>query len=321
MQAVIRLLWTLFMLSCPSMMRANLNEINPASVVLQKQDFSQDYQVTVPCAAGMDYDKKYDSSMGCLTEQCGRRVVDGLFSVEDINHLKSIVEKGMQTRPKHGGPTILDINTGFIRDTKGLDNLFAKANAREIYSEEDFTHYGTIISRLREAVMNHFHLSVLSFTTPTFITRLDGNASWSPDGVHDEYWHVHADRNNTDHYHYSGLLYMSNYDEDFTGGLLHFVSPDDHSLAEVTVEPRSGRVVMFTSGSENPHVVERVTSGERFVLSFWFTCNVAKAFEIFLDGKAHVAFSEKTKEKLLAQHQQHKKQQQQQQQQARRQEL
>ena len=169
MQAVIRLLWTLFMLSCPSMMRANLNEINPASVVLQKQDFSQDYQVTVPCAAGMDYDKKYDSSMGCLTEQCGRRVVDGLFSVEDINHLKSIVEKGMQTRPKHGGPTILDINTGFIRDTKGLDNLFAKANAREIYSEEDFTHYGTIISRLREAVMNHFHLS---YCTCPIMTRI-----------------------------------------------------------------------------------------------------------------------------------------------------
>ena len=290
-------------------MRANRNEINPASVILHRQDFPLDHKVTVSCAEGMDYDKKYDSSMDCITDECGRRVVDGLFSEEDIDRLKTIVKKGMQTRPKLGGPTILDINTGFIRDTKGLDNLFAKANAREIYSEDDFSHYGSIISRLREAVMNHFRLSVLSFTTPTFITRLDGNASWTPDGVHDEYWHVHADRNNTDHYHYSGLLYLNNYIEDFTGGLLHFFSPIDHSLAELTVEPRSGRVVMFTSGPENPHAVERVTSGERFVLSFWFTCNVAKAFEIFLDGKAHVAFSEKTKEKLIAQHQQHKKEQ------------
>jgi hypothetical protein len=39
-------------------------------------------------------------------------------------------------------------------------------------------------------------------------------------GIHDEYWHPHADRNNTPHYHYSGLLYMSDYGKDFTGGSL-----------------------------------------------------------------------------------------------------
>lgn len=37
-------------------------------------------------------------------------------------------------------------------------------------------------------------------------------------GDHDEYWHPHVDRNNTPHYHYSGLLYMSTYKEDFDGG-------------------------------------------------------------------------------------------------------
>jgi hypothetical protein len=36
--------------------------------------------------------------------------------------------------------------------------------------------------------------------------------------IHDEYWHPHVDHNNTGHYHYSGLLYMSNYGLDFTGG-------------------------------------------------------------------------------------------------------
>jgi hypothetical protein len=38
-------------------------------------------------------------------------------------------------------------------------------------------------------------------------------------GDHDEYWHPHVDRNNTPHYHYSGLLYMSTYKEDFEGGI------------------------------------------------------------------------------------------------------
>ena len=37
-------------------------------------------------------------------------------------------------------------------------------------------------------------------------------------GIHDEYWHTHADMNNTAHYQYSGLLYLSTYKEDFGGG-------------------------------------------------------------------------------------------------------
>jgi hypothetical protein len=89
----------------------------------------------------------------------------------------------------------------------------------------------------------------------------------------------------------------------------------DPDVVEQIVEPAAGRVIMFTSGPENPHVVERVASGERFVLSFWFSCNPAKEFEIFLDGKSHVAFSEKTKAKLIQQQQQQQRQQQQRQQQ------
>jgi predicted 2-oxoglutarate/Fe(II)-dependent dioxygenase YbiX len=68
---------------------------------------------------------------------------------------------------------------------------------------------------------------------------------------------------------------------------------------ELIVEPRAGRAVIFTSGPENNHRVERVTKGERFVLSFWFTCDPQKQFEIFLDGKAHKTFSHKIKKSLL----------------------
>ena len=269
-----------------------------------------DWSVDVPCF-DMNYVERYNAPVGCITKRCGRRVVDGLFAPTDIDKLLAIAEKGLSTRPKNlGGPTIVDINTGYIRDSKGLDNLFMKNNV--IYSEDDFTTYGDIIRRLRIAVMDHFELSDLYFTTPTFITRLDGNESWQPEGIHDEYWHVHADRNNTEHYHYSGLLYLSNYNQDFTGGLLKFFSANNPDIEEQIVQPAAGRVIMFTSGPENPHVVERVTSGERFVLSFWFTCNVAREFEIFLDGKSHIAFSEKTKAKLVQQHKQQQQQQQQQ---------
>ena len=44
-----------------------------------------------------------------------------------------------------------------------------------------------------------------------------------------------------------------------------------------TVEPRKGRVSMFTSGGENLHYVEKVTDGIRYALTIAFTCDVEKA--------------------------------------------
>jgi predicted 2-oxoglutarate/Fe(II)-dependent dioxygenase YbiX len=69
---------------------------------------------------------------------------------------------------------------------------------------------------------------------------------------------------------------------------------------ELTIQPKAGRVVIFTSGPENTHYVERVTSGNRFVLAFWFTCDNNKQFEIFLDGKRHMEFSHKVRNALNA---------------------
>lgn len=155
-------------------------------------------------------------SQSCVPKKCGRRIVDGLFSEDDITNLHDIVKKGMAHREAVGGPTILDINTGYIRDSKGLDNLFAQPN--DFFTEEEFEHYGRTIHKLKETVEQTFGIQEVHFTAPTFITRLDGTKEWAPQGVHDEYWHPHADMNNTAHYHYSGLLYMSTYGKDFTGG-------------------------------------------------------------------------------------------------------
>jgi hypothetical protein len=105
---------------------------------------------------------------------------------------------------------------------------------------------------------------------------------------------------------------MSTKDVDFTGGDVVFYNADSDlanprsqkdirdaemgilhfEKEEQRVEPRAGRVAIFSSGHENPHKVERVTSGYRYVLAFWFTCDEKRAFQIFLDGSAHTAFSE-----------------------------
>ena len=103
------------------------------------------------------------------------------------------------------------------------------------------------------------------------------------------------DKNTTPHYDYSGLLYISEYGVDFEGGLLTFFDAETESVPEQIVEPKPGRVAMFTSGAENPHLVDRVTKGDRFVLAFWFTCDLRRQFAPFLDGKAHVRFGQSKK--------------------------
>ena len=141
-----------------------------------------------------------------------------LFSSEDVSALRDIAEKGMATRTNNGGPTILDLNTGYIRDSDGLENLFFSRQG--FFSAEEFEVYGRIIGRLKSFVEDAFHTSVF-FTAPTFITRLDGRQDWEPQGIHDEYWHIHADMASTPHYHYSGLFYLSDYELEFTGGMVN----------------------------------------------------------------------------------------------------
>ena len=43
------------------------------------------------------------------------------------------------------------------------------------------------------------------------------------------------------------------------------------------VEPRKGRLSCFTSGTENPHRVTQVTSGERLAMTIAFTCDPDEA--------------------------------------------
>ena len=257
---------------------------NADAIYLSLNTLSEPYVRHVEC------EYTADPPMKCWPNNCLRKVVDNAFLEKDIDNLHSIAQKGLSIREDIGGPTIIDINTGYIRDGNGLENVFKRTD--KIYTEDDFTTYGNIIRQLKQHVMNSFNLTELHFTAPTFITRIDGRPSWEPQEIHDEYWHVHSDMNNTRHYHYSGLLYMSTYGTDFTGGRLHFVNRSETSQSVEIVEPKAGRMVIFSSGSENPHFVERVTSGERYVLAFWFTCTPSKRFPIFLDGKAHIKFSE-----------------------------
>lgn len=91
-------------------------------------------------------------------------------------------------------------------------------------------------------------------------------------------------------------------------GRIKFIEADSFSYEEennpefnkpeLIMEPRKGRIMIFSSGHENTHLVEPVLTGKRFILSFWFTCDSSKEFQIFLDGQAHIQFSHKMKESI-----------------------
>lgn len=80
--------------------------------------------------------------------------------------------------------------------------------SNDIYTASDFSVYAGIVEKLKDTLERQFEVSNMHFTAPTFITRLDASVAWDPKSPHDEYWHVHADMNNTAHYHYSGELFL-----------------------------------------------------------------------------------------------------------------
>ena len=79
----------------------------------------------------------------------------------------------------------------------------------------------------------------------------------------ESFWHV--DEALAPHFHFSTILWLSRQGEDFEGGELAFMH--NSSVAWLLVEPAVGRAAFFTSGWENVHGIQPLTSGRRWALS------------------------------------------------------
>lgn len=112
----------------------------------------------------------------------------------------------------------------------------------------------------------------LYLTRPTFFSKMTKKPAKT---LHDEYWHVHVDKETYSTFDYTSLLYLTDYKEDFQGGRFVFVDSNGNK----TIEPKFGRVSFFTSGSENTHYVEKVTDGTRYALTVSFTCDPSNAIQ------------------------------------------
>jgi len=259
----------------------------------------------VPCSSDYGKPNPHDGSggggfvQGCHPNKCNRLVFDNFLDDEGVDRLKSIAERAIEAGRGNGGrpgPTIIDINSGYLRDDSGLVNIYSSTTQEsQIFTPSDFEFYKDVISRIRTTVSfsNSLSPDMPKFTAPTFITRIKHDPSWRPSGMHDVYWMPHVDKDNTGHYDYSGLLYLSEGEVDFHQGTFNFLKNDEEQdTIEDEVKPERGKLVSFTAGSENLHRVNVVRGGTRYVLSFWFTCDENKEFENFLDGEVHRAFKQ-----------------------------
>ena len=164
----------------------------------------------------------------CGERPCDRVVIDDWLPPAEIDALRDIAARGAaaaDAAAASGGPTIVDINSGFVMAPGArLVNLYQAKSKRKPFGGEDYELYRSVIRRLKAEVEAAFpRASALYFTAPTFLTRLSGeNATWEASEPHDEYYQWHVDRDNTPHYEFSGLLYLSDYDEDFEGGLFTY---------------------------------------------------------------------------------------------------
>ncbi|KAJ8611933.1 hypothetical protein CTAYLR_004358 [Chrysophaeum taylorii] len=197
---------------------------------------------------------------------CDRVLIDDWLGNAEIDGLIGIATRGMAMAPSsEGGPTIFDANSGYVMAPGArLANVYARGEP--VFSRQELELYRGVIRRLKHRLEEAFPTDrPLVFTAPTFVARLSGqNASWEPMEPHDEYWHPHVDKQNTHHYDYSGLLYLSDYDKDFEGGLFEFFRAGTNDTA-LAIQPRRGRLLLFAASQENRHRVRRVTAGLRSV--------------------------------------------------------
>jgi hypothetical protein len=210
-----------------------------------------------------------DSPCYCATGAASvRHVQRNFLSAEEVALVRRLAQVGMQPFPASlDGPTIMDPDLGLV-----LGPGAKQASIGERFSDADIAAYARVMAKTHDAVaaVHGIPRGKLFHTAPTFIARLSGGSGGGGGGhVHDEYWHLHADKNNTEHYDVSALVYLSTAGEEFEGGVFEFHDANDVVTA---LRPEAGMFLTFRSGPENAHRVTRVTQGVRLAFSTWWTC-------------------------------------------------
>ncbi|CAH1958959.1 unnamed protein product [Acanthoscelides obtectus] len=221
-----------------------------------------------------EYKKDVYQYPGCIPKFCGRFVSDKIVTAVESDALYNLAKKVMAMGGSAGGATVMDLNSGALSYNDKFINAYM--SDEKFLSPSDKAIFKLVKSKIQNAIADSFQLDLRSIhiTRPLFFSRLTAKDAKIPN---DEYWHPHVDKDTYESFHYTSLIYLNDFGVDFNGGRFVFMDKIEKSSKNITVEPRKGRVLIFTSGAENCHHVERVTNGERYAMTVPFTCDSSKA--------------------------------------------
>ena len=122
---------------------------------------------------------------GCHPKVCNRLIYDDFLDEKGVTKLTNMANKAINAGRGGGerpGPTIVDINSGFMRDDEGLVMIYEGAEGEALFTAEEYKFYGDVIERIRRTVgaENGLDEGFPVFTAPTFITRIKYDADWRP---------------------------------------------------------------------------------------------------------------------------------------------
>jgi hypothetical protein len=160
-----------------------------------------------------------------------------------------------------------------------------------------------LIERVRRTIAIEYGLDLSTILPLQAYSRkyVAGTTQQGGGGGEGDFVTLHTDEATHDGYHYSCVLYLSTSGVDFEGGAFVFNDPaKDAAEAKQTemesrhlsieeqmrrsgrkldpINPSRGNAVIFSSGWENMHEVEKITSGVRYAVPCFFTtCPVPEA--------------------------------------------
>ncbi|KAI9025565.1 2OG-Fe(II) oxygenase superfamily-domain-containing protein [Hyaloraphidium curvatum] len=223
---------------------------------------------------------------GCSPTRCGRYIEDGFASAAEIATIKGLVERALGYGESTTGTAIYDVASGAVTfKDKFLDvyDAVKRTHAREgtkqatLFTEAEADLLDDIYSRIKRVLVDRFGIAGEVFLTrPSFFSKLSPGKAATQNDVYDE---PHVDTEQYGTFAYTGLLYLANFGDDFAGGEFVFLDPDPSGAKtrRSVVEPRAGRLSLFTSAHENLHKVEKVTRGVRMAFTVAFSCNQSHA--------------------------------------------
>jgi hypothetical protein len=184
----------------------------------------------------------------------------------------------------------------------GLESL--TFNELETVSAATILQFTRLVERVRRTIAHEYGLPLSTILPLQAYSRkyVAGTTQQGGGGGEGDFVTLHTDEATHDGYHYSCVLYLSTQGEDFEGGNFVFNDPDpdvsnkvnedDYELDYGSLEeairtagrkftpfsPTRGAAVIFSSGWENMHEVDKITSGVRHcVPCFFTTCPVPEA--------------------------------------------